>query len=168
MYNYNATCTRVVDGDTVDAIIDLGFAVHVKKIIRLAGINAPESRTRDKQEKILGLAAKDRLIAMLNSADNNFELESKEVGKYGRVLGTLHIDKLDGKDVINKVLIEISYLRQDFNKLDHIVASYIEFKNDNEKYSKWLTKKLKEMKDESEKQEKSISGGSTANSAPAG
>ena len=60
MYNYNATCTRVVDGDTVEAMIDLGFGVHVNKRIRVAGIDATESRTRDKQEKILGLAAKDR------------------------------------------------------------------------------------------------------------
>ncbi len=45
MYNYNAKCTRVVDGDTIDATIDLGFGVFVAKRIRLAGINAPESRT---------------------------------------------------------------------------------------------------------------------------
>jgi hypothetical protein len=72
------------------------------------------------------------------------------------------------KDVINKILIEISYLRQDFNKLDHIVASLIEFKGDEKKFAEWLTKKLEDMKNESEKQEKSISGGSTANSATAG
>ena len=112
MYNYNATCTWVVDGDTVDAMIDLGFGVHVKKRIRLAGINAPESRTRDKQEKILGLAAKDRLKAMLDSTDNIFELESQELGKYGRVLGRLHIDKLDGKDVITKVCINDSLVKE--------------------------------------------------------
>ena len=114
MYNYNATCTRVVDGDTVDAMIDLGFGVHVKKRIRLAGINAPESRTRDKQEKILGLAAKDRLKAILDSADNNFELESQELGKYGRVLGRLHVDKLDGKDVITKVCINDSLVKEGY------------------------------------------------------
>ena len=114
MYNYNATCTRVVDGDTVDAMIDLGFGVHVKKRIRLAGINAPESRTRDKQEKILGLAAKERLKAMLDGVSNNFELESKEVGKYGRVLGTLHIDKLDGKDVITKVCVNDCLVKEGY------------------------------------------------------
>jgi len=105
MYNYNATCTRVVDGDTVDAMIDLGFGVHVKKRIRLAGINAPESRTRDKQEKILGLAAKERLVEILDGAANHFELESQELGKYGRVLGRLQIDKIAGKDVITKVCV---------------------------------------------------------------
>ena len=114
MYNYNATCTRVVDGDTVDAMIDLGFGVHVKKRIRLAGINAPESRTRDKQEKILGLAAKDRLIAIMNGADNFFELESQELGKYGRVLVRLHISKLDGKDVITKVCVNDSLVNEGY------------------------------------------------------
>ena len=105
MYNYKATCTRVVDGDTIDAMIDLGFGVHTKKRIRLAEIDAPESRTRDKQEKILGLAAKDRLKAILDGADNKFDLESREIGKFGRVLGKLHVDKLDGKDLITKVCI---------------------------------------------------------------
>ena len=114
MYNYNAICTRVVDGDTVDAMIDLGFGVYVKKRIRLAGINAPESRTRDKQEKILGLAAKDRLIAMMEGADNKFELESQELGKYGRVLGKLHIDKLDGKDLITKTCVNDCLVKEGY------------------------------------------------------
>ena len=114
MYNYNAICTRVVDGDTIDAMIDLGFGVHVKKRIRLAGINAPESRTRDKQEKILGLAAKDRLIAMMEGADNKFELESQELGKYGRVLGKLHIDKLDGKDLITKTCVNDCLVKEGY------------------------------------------------------
>ena len=105
MYNYNATCVRVVDGDTIDAMIDLGFGVHVKKRIRLAGINAPESRTRNLVEKKLGLAAKERLKEMLEGAANCFELESTELGKYGRVLGRLHIDKIAGKDTITKVCV---------------------------------------------------------------
>ena len=105
MQNYNATCVKVVDGDTIDAMIDLGFGVHVKKRIRLAGINAPESRTRNKVEKKLGLAAKERLTEMLDGAANCFELESQELGKYGRVLGRLLIDKIAGKDVITKVCV---------------------------------------------------------------
>ena len=72
MYYYNAVLVRVVDGDTIDAIIDLGFDVQVKKRIRLAGINAPESRTRNKVEKKLGLAAKERLIDILDGAANVF------------------------------------------------------------------------------------------------
>tara|TARA_R110000737_G_scaffold157107_1_gene185665 strand:+ start:118 stop:471 length:354 start_codon:yes stop_codon:yes gene_type:complete len=88
MYTYKAKCTRVVDGDTIDSSIDLGFDITIKKRIRLSGINAPESRTRDLEEKKLGLAAKARLIELMG--DGEFMLESKEVGKYGRVLGTLH------------------------------------------------------------------------------
>ena len=105
MYNYNATCIRVVDGDTIDAEIDLGFDIKVTKRIRLGGINAPESRTRNKVEKKLGLAAKERLKEMMEGAANCFELESTELGKFGRVIGRLHIDKIAGKDVITKVCV---------------------------------------------------------------
>ena len=105
MHYYNATLVRVVDGDTVDAMIDLGFDIQVKKRIRLAGINAPESRTRNKVEKKLGLAAKERLIELMEGAANVFELESKEIGKYGRVLGVIYINKLSGKDTITQACI---------------------------------------------------------------
>ena len=114
MYNQNATCVKVVDGDTIDADIDLGFGVKIKKRIRLAGINAPESRTRNLVEKKLGLAAKDRLIEMLDGAANCFELESTELGKYGRVLGRLHIDKISGKDVITKVCINDCLVKEGY------------------------------------------------------
>ena len=89
MYTYKAKLDRVVDGDTIDAYIDLGFDIQIKKRIRLAGINAPESRTRDLEEKKLGLAAKARLVELLD--EGSLVVESNEVGKYGRVLGTLHI-----------------------------------------------------------------------------
>ena len=114
MYNYNARCTRVVDGDTIDATIDLGFGVSIDKRIRLAGINAPESRTRNKVEKKLGLAAKERLIEMLDGAANCFELESTELGKYGRVLGRLHINKLAGKDVLTQICINDSLVKEGY------------------------------------------------------
>jgi len=61
MYTYKITVDRVVDGDTIDANIDLGFDVSVKKRIRFMGINAPESRTRNAEEKVKGLAAKERV-----------------------------------------------------------------------------------------------------------
>ena len=62
MYQYKAVLVRVIDGDTIDVDIDLGFDVWLKKQrVRLAGIDAPESRTRNKAEKVLGLAAKARL-----------------------------------------------------------------------------------------------------------
>ena len=105
MYNYNAKCIKVVDGDTIDAEIDLGFDIKVTKRIRLEGINAPESRTRNLVEKKLGLAAKEKLKDLLEGAANCFELESQELGKYGRVLGKLHINKLAGKDKLTQVCI---------------------------------------------------------------
>ena len=114
MYNYNATCIKVVDGDTIDAEIDLGFDVKIKKRIRLAGINAPESRTRNKVEKKLGLAAKERLKEMMEGAANCFELESQELGKFGRVIGRLHIDKIAGKDVITKVCVNDCLVKEGY------------------------------------------------------
>jgi micrococcal nuclease len=102
MYTYKIKLDRVVDGDTVDAYIDLGFDVSVKKRIRFAGINTPESRTRDLEEKARGLAAKDRLKAILEGA-KTIQLNSHGVGKYGRCLGELHVDFLDGKDCLTLV-----------------------------------------------------------------
>ena len=78
---------KVVDGDTIDALIDLGFDTHVKKRIRLSGINAPESRTRNLEEKKLGLAAKARLKELCK--DKNLILKSYGLGKYGRVIGEI-------------------------------------------------------------------------------
>ena len=87
MYTYKAKLDRIIDGDTVDAHIDLGFDITVHKRIRLAGIDTPESRTRDLEEKERGLASKARLEELLEGGE--FVVESKEVGKYGRVLGEL-------------------------------------------------------------------------------
>ena len=93
MYEYNAKTIRVVDGDTVDAMIDLGFDTWKKIRIRMHGINAPESRTRDLEEKKRGLAAKARLTELLEDADNKFILVSHGVGKFGRCLGDIRIDQ---------------------------------------------------------------------------
>ena len=99
MYKYNAKVERVVDGDTIDATIDLGFDTWKKVRIRMIGMNAPESRTRDLEEKKLGLAAKARLIELLG--DGDFILQSHGVGKYGRCLGELFIEDMN----INQQLI---------------------------------------------------------------
>jgi len=99
MYTYNIKLDRVVDGDTIDAIIDLGFDVSVKKRVRFLGVNTPESRTRDLEEKKRGLAAKDRVQELLDGA-NTIQLKSHGVGKYGRCLGELHIDVVDGKEKV--------------------------------------------------------------------
>ena len=104
MFEYNAVLDRVVDGDTVDAIIDLGFDTWKKTRIRFYGINAPESRTRDLEEKKKGLAAKERLIEILKANDNKFVLKSHGVGKYGRCLGELYVETL-GEISVQQTLI---------------------------------------------------------------
>ena len=103
MYRYHAQLIRVVDGDTVDAMIDLGFDTHVKKRIRLVGIDAWESRTRDLEEKAKGLLAKERLIELLEYNDGQFELHSTGVGKFGRCLGVIYVD---GKCINDTLLTE--------------------------------------------------------------
>jgi micrococcal nuclease len=92
MYTYEIELIRVLDGDTIDAYIDLGFHVKVKKRVRLSGINAPETRTRDKEEKRRGIASKERLKIILEQCDK-IRLVSHGVGKYGRCLGTLYNDE---------------------------------------------------------------------------
>ena len=104
MFRYNAELDRVIDGDTVDAIIDLGFDTWKKTRIRFYGINTPESRTRDLEEKKRGLAAKDRLIEILKANDNKFVLQSHGVGKYGRCLGELFVETL-GETSVQETLI---------------------------------------------------------------
>ena len=69
MYEYKIKLDRVIDGDTIDGNIDLGFDVSVKKRIRFMGINTPESRTTDLEEKAKGLAAKDRVKCLLEGCD---------------------------------------------------------------------------------------------------
>ena len=90
-YNYDVEIRRVVDGDTVDVIIDLGFKTYVKRRIRMYGINSPESRTRDLEEKARGIASKERLEELLE--DNKIVMRSWGSGKYGHTLGELFIEK---------------------------------------------------------------------------
>ena len=96
MFEYSAEMVRIVDGDTLDADIDLGFDVHVKKRIRLYGVNTPESRTRDLEEKKRGKAATQYVegwfIAHCEGVGFEFTLLSKELGKFGRVLGIVKTD----------------------------------------------------------------------------
>ena len=91
-YGYSCRLDRVVDGDTCDALIDLGFDTYVKKRIRFYGVDTWESRTRNLEEKKKGLAAKDYVKNLLeNSDEGKFVLKSYGVGKYGRVLGELFV-----------------------------------------------------------------------------
>ena len=96
-YLYKATVTRVVDGDTIDAEIDLGFDIKVKKRIRFLGMIAPESRTKDLKEKARGLAAKDRVKALLEGC-KDIQLKSHGIGKFGRCLGEIFLDIVDGQE----------------------------------------------------------------------
>ena len=91
-HGYSCKLVRVVDGDTADAMIDLGFNTWVKARIRFMGVDAWESRTRNKEEKVKGLAAKEYVKDLLeNSDDGKFSIISHGVGKYGRVLGELFV-----------------------------------------------------------------------------
>ena len=108
-YIYKAKLERVVDGDTVDALIDLGFDTWVKKRIRYMGVDAWESRTRNLAEKEKGLAAKARnkeLIEKISARPGYFLLKSHGVGKYGRVLGEIFIQDEDKNEInVNQLLI---------------------------------------------------------------
>ena len=89
---YSCKLVRVVDGDTADAMIDLGFNVWVKERIRFYGVDTWESRTRNLEEKKKGLAAKAYVKDLLeNSDEGKFSIISHGKGKYGRVLGELFV-----------------------------------------------------------------------------
>ena len=110
MYEYRVKkITGVVDGDTIDVDIDLGFNVSYSQRVRLAGIDTPESRTKDKFEKTLGLEAKEYLKSKLKDATlvviKTEKPDSSE--KYGRILGWLYVD--EDTVSINDHMIEDGY-----------------------------------------------------------
>ena len=99
MYRYKVNIVKVVDGDTVDIDIDLGFGVWMKdERVRVMGIDTPESRTSDKVEKVFGLAAKDRLKELI--PEGSIQVLKTEVdrdgedakGKFGRILGDFIVE----------------------------------------------------------------------------
>ena len=108
-YIYRGKLERVVDGDTIDALIDVGFDIWIKKRIRYCGIDTWESRTRDLAEKAKGLEAKARnkeLLMEVSSKSGYFRMRSYGVGKYGRVLAEIFIEDSEGKQHnINETLI---------------------------------------------------------------
>ena len=117
-YIYRGKLLRVVDGDTIDALIDVGFDIWVKKRIRYKGIDTWESRTRDLDEKAKGLLAKARNKELLEAG--TFKIVSYGTGKFGRVLGEIFVSpdavgheisenvdrSSDGLVSINDILIE--------------------------------------------------------------
>ena len=108
-YIYRGKLERVVDGDTIDALIDVGVDIWIKKRIRYSGIDTWESRTRDLAEKAKGLEAKARnkeLLMEVSSKAGYFRLKSFGVGKYGRVLGEIYIQDSNKNTIcINNQLI---------------------------------------------------------------
>tara|TARA_R100000781_G_scaffold77711_1_gene48080 strand:- start:62 stop:454 length:393 start_codon:yes stop_codon:yes gene_type:complete len=99
---YRATLDRIIDGDTFDCVLDLGFDVRLhKQRVRLAGIDTPESRTRNLAEKALGLKAKERLKEL---CVGTFKVKSLGKGKYGRILGVPYTE--NGEDICEKLIEE--------------------------------------------------------------
>ena len=132
-YNFRVTeINRVVDGDTIDVTIDLGFDLYKKERVRVAGIDTPEKRTRDLEEKALGIDATNYLKKKLEdtiAGDDELTIRTElkgGMGKYGRLLGWLYI----GEDVvsINEQMIAEGYAwsydggtkKKDFEELREI------------------------------------------------
>jgi len=110
MYEYRVKkLYKVVDGDTIDVDIDLGFNISFFQRVRLAGIDTPESRTKDILEKKLGLEVKEKLTELLKNATNIVIKTEKpdSTEKYGRILGWIFVD--DSKTSINELLIKQGY-----------------------------------------------------------
>ena len=131
MHEYNCTIRRVVDGDTVDVDIDLGFDMWIhNERVRLFGIDTPESRTRDLEEKKAGLFAKDVVLHYLPEGSKQVLRTHKDkVGKYGRVLGEFVIyDSLaDRQTTINQFKIDHKIgVEYSGKSKDEIVKQHIE------------------------------------------
>ena len=105
MYEYSATLVKIVDGDTVDVLIDLGFNTTKKERVRLLGIDTPESATKDLAEKKLGIEAKE-YITQWFVKNTPFRLQTTKDDKYGRILGVF--TGLDGK-TLNDILVQNGY-----------------------------------------------------------
>ena len=113
MYEYKIKeITHFVDGDTFDCMIDLGFDILHKIRVRMYGMNTPESRTRDLDEKKRGLESKDKLVEMLTEDHLDFKLilKTKEKGKFGRWLGIVIKRYKDDTEIdVNQLMIEEGY-----------------------------------------------------------
>jgi len=110
LYHYNAKVDRVVDGDTIDVVLDLGFDVSLKARVRFFGIDAPETRTRDAEEKMRGLESKTYVEHWIDGHDNKVIIETRldKRGKFGRVLGRILCPD-DACDCLNDDMLEYGY-----------------------------------------------------------
>jgi len=120
MYQYNCEVLRTVDGDTVDVRLDLGFKIYHKARVRLYGIDTPESRTRDKDEKARGLLAKNHILQALEDGESVvIETKLKDSrGKFGRVLGVLVIDGVDINQQLIDSYLAVAYTGQNKKKVE--------------------------------------------------
>jgi micrococcal nuclease len=109
---YDVTVIKVVDGDTVDVDIDLGFGITLRdERVRIMGIDTPESRTRDKVEDLFGEAAKARVKELMHEGGKLITTEDKNgedmKGKFGRILGDFYVERYEGKkERLTDILIE--------------------------------------------------------------
>jgi len=110
MYEYRCNIDRVVDGDTVDVDIDLGFGVWLRKErVRMYGIDTPESRTRDLVEKKYGLAAKAFVLSFLpEGSTQTLRTQKDDKGKFGRILGefVVYDAKTNAWTTLNQIMID--------------------------------------------------------------
>ncbi len=120
-YIYKAEVDRVVDGDTVDVLLDLSFGVYRKVRLRANGIDTPESRTRNKAEKVLGLAAKKRMKELCSKDIYIESLNGGKLDKYGRLLANMFTS--DSRLDICKTLIEEGHaIKYNGSKKTHVWA----------------------------------------------
>jgi micrococcal nuclease len=124
MYEYSCEVQRVVDGDTVDVVLDLGFDVRFFSRVRLYGIDTPESRTRNRDEKVRGLLSKDYLVNAIADKDVVIKTKLKDSrGKFGRVLGEVWV----GRKNINKQMVKENHAVEYFGQSkDDIQAAHDE------------------------------------------
>lgn len=108
-YQYYGEVTRIVDGDTIDATLDLGFNTYIKERFRFAGINTPESRTRDLEEKSRGLAAK-KFVEEKIPVGSTVIIETEKAGKYGRWLAVVYT--LDSDISLNQMLLNEGHAKE--------------------------------------------------------
>ena len=112
MFDYMVKVTRVVDGDTIDVSVDLGFDIWHNARVRMMGIDTPESRTRNLEEKALGLASKARLKELLKGKKVRLDCSKEGKGKFGRILADVHTIDQEGNDInVNNQLIAEGHAR---------------------------------------------------------
>ena len=125
MYEYSCKVDRVVDGDTIDVVLNLGFDIMFKSRVRLYGIDTPESRTRDLDEKARGKMASAFLKeAVENGSKVIIQTKLKDSrGKYGRVLGNVVVDGLNINEAMIKKFLAVAYFGQskDDVEAEHLI-----------------------------------------------